>query len=136
MQIKEEPSIVFVEENEHDPQQQQQQQQRIINFLNNTTTTEPAAIVNPDGFVVRRVMDADNSCLFNSIGYCMKHSGSHSKVLRKKIVHDTVLNDPRTVIRRSCIKKPIDEYAEWISKDASWGGQIELTILVKHYVLK
>ena len=127
VQNKEEPSIVFVEEN-NDTTTTTTTTTTNNKFLkDNTATTEPPAIVDPDGFVVRRVMDADNSCLFNSIGYCMKHSRSHSKVLRK-IVHDTVLNDPHTY-SEAVLEKPIDEYAEWISKDASWGGQIELSIL-------
>jgi ubiquitin thioesterase OTU1 len=99
-------------------------------FLDDDLTTtggEPPATVDPDGFVVRRVMDADNSCLFNSIGYCMKRSRTHSKMLRK-IVHDTVLGDPEAY-SEAVLEKPTNEYAEWISKETSWGGQIELSIL-------
>ena len=37
---------------------------------------ESPNMVDPDGFVVRRVMDADNSCLFNSVGYSIQRSRS------------------------------------------------------------
>jgi len=37
----------------------------------------------PDGTaVVRRVIDADNSCLFNAVGYVMQGSRSRASALR------------------------------------------------------
>ena len=40
----------------------------------------------PDGTaVVRRVIDADNSCLFNAVGYVMEGSRSRAPELRYRI---------------------------------------------------
>ena len=86
-------------------------------------------LVDPEGFVVRRVMDADNSCLFNSIGYAMQRSRSHATALRK-VVTDAVLSDP-FAYSEAVLGRPTDEYATWISKQSSWGGQIELSILAR-----
>lgn len=37
----------------------------------------------PDGMVLtRRVIDSDNSCLFNAVGYVMEHGRTHSARLR------------------------------------------------------
>ncbi len=41
----------------------------------------------PDGTaVVRRVIDADNSCLFNAVGYVMQGSRSRAPALRSVLV--------------------------------------------------
>ncbi len=41
----------------------------------------PTSIQLADGScVVRRVMDSDNSCMFNAVGYVMEHSRSMAKV--------------------------------------------------------
>jgi ubiquitin thioesterase OTU1 len=85
-------------------------------------------MTDPDGFVVRRVMDADNSCLFNSIGYVLEHSRSLQSQKYRRLVADAVLQDPITY-NEAFLGKPMDEYAEWISKSQTWGGQIELSIL-------
>lgn len=85
-------------------------------------------MTDPDGFVVRRVMDADNSCLFNSIGYVLEQSRSLQPHNYRKLVAESVLNDPITY-NEAFLGKPVDEYASWILKSTSWGGQIELSIL-------
>ena len=49
-----------------------------------------------DGTIaVRKVIDADNSCLFNAIGYVFFRSLEKAKELRK-VVHDAVLSDSET----------------------------------------
>ena len=87
---------------------------------------EEPPLTDPEGYVVRRVIDADNSCLFNSIGLCMERSRSKAHKLRQ-MVADAVLSDPFTY-NEAFLGKPTDEYATWILNPASWGGQIELSI--------
>lgn len=90
---------------------------------------EEPPLTDPEGYVVRRVMDADNSCLFNSVGYAMEKSRLQPQKYRK-LVADAVLEDPITY-NEAFLGKPMDEYAEWINKNTSWGGQIELSIFSK-----
>ena len=59
-------------------------------------STTSALDIDDDGTVaVRKVIDADNSCLFNAIGYVFFRSLAKAKELRK-VVHDAVLSDPDT----------------------------------------
>jgi ubiquitin thioesterase OTU1 len=81
-----------------------------------------------DGLVaVRKVIDADNSCLFNAIGYIFFRSLHKAKELRK-IVADSILDDEET-FSEIMLGRPPKEYAEWILKPNSWGGQTELYVL-------
>jgi ubiquitin thioesterase OTU1 len=84
-----------------------------------------------DGTIaVRKVIDADNSCLFNAIGYVFFRSLEKAKELRK-VVHDAVLSDSET-FSEAALGKPPREYAEWVLKPESWGGQVELFVLSMH----
>lgn len=84
-----------------------------------------------DGTIaVRKVIDADNSCLFNAIGYVFFRSLEKAKELRK-VVHDAVLSDSET-FSEAALGKPPREYAEWVLKPESWGGQVELFVLSTH----
>ena len=91
-----------------------------------TATEEPPMMVNPDGYAIRRVMDADNSCLFRSISYSYyKKSRNHSNSLRL-LVSETIRKDPITYNQAFLGR---DDYAKWIAQDSSWGGQIDLLVL-------
>lgn len=89
---------------------------------------EPA-IVDPEGYVVRRVVDADNSCLFHSIGYAYRQPTTSSPSLRSAVA-SAILKDP-TTHSEAFLGKPTAEYATWIQDASSWGGQIELSVLSK-----
>jgi len=94
-------------------------------------STTSALEVDDDGTVaVRKVIDADNSCLFNAIGYVFFRSLAKAKELRK-VVHDAVLSDPDT-FSEATLGKPPKEYAEWVLQPNSWGGQVELFVLSTH----
>ena len=82
-----------------------------------------------DMHAIRRVIASDNSCLFNAVGYCCEKSLRESTRLRKVIV-DAIRADPATFDEAFLGKAPT-EYADWISKPNSWGGQVELFILAK-----
>jgi hypothetical protein len=93
--------------------------------------TTSALDIDDDGTVaVRKVIDADNSCLFNAIGYVFFRSLAKAKELRK-VVHDAVLSDPDT-FSEAALGKPPKEYAEWVLRPNSWGGQVELFVLSTH----
>ena len=94
-------------------------------------STTSALDIDDDGTVaVRKVIDADNSCLFNAIGYVFFRSLAKAKELRK-VVHDAVLSDPDT-FSEAALGKPPKEYAEWVLQPNSWGGQVELFVLSTH----
>ncbi|CAL6274074.1 unnamed protein product [Bathycoccus prasinos] len=94
-------------------------------------STTSALDIDDDGTVaVRKVIDADNSCLFNAIGYVFFRSLAKATELRK-VVHDAVLSDPDT-FSEAALGKPPKEYAEWVLQPNSWGGQVELFVLSTH----
>lgn len=84
----------------------------------------------PDGTcVVRRVIDSDNSCLFNAVGYTMEGLRYKAPVLRQVIV-EGVLADSASW-SEAVLGKPPVEYCAWIDDPHHWGGAIELSILAK-----
>ena len=86
------------------------------------------------GFLIRKVVPADNSCLFTSINSLMdngKVDPSQAQDLRKLIAH-IVMSDPKTY-NDAFLGKPNDKYCEWIQKPDSWGGGIELSILCSYF---
>ncbi len=98
----------------------------IIPFEIGLQRVEPQ-FVDPEGFVVRRVVEADNSCLFHSIGYAFQQAPSMSSALRSAVTQ-AVLTDPITY-SDAFLGRPTAEYASWIQEPTSWGGQIEVSIL-------
>lgn len=98
--------------------------------------------------MTRRVIDSDNSCLFNAVGYVMEHSRTQSTRLRcgvllvytceedhhdcncRRVIADAVINDPLTYTDGFLGKEP-EAYCTWIQQPSSWGGGIELSILAR-----
>lgn len=92
----------------------------------------PTCVTMPDGTcVVRRIIDSDNSCLFNSIGYVMEQSRARSAQLRRAVAA-AVSADPFTY-NEGFLGKNNAEYCKWITDPSKWGGAIELSILARHY---
>ncbi|KAI8995938.1 hypothetical protein BC832DRAFT_568073 [Gaertneriomyces semiglobifer] len=79
-----------------------------------------------DGILLVREMKDDNSCLFRSIGYVIERSAEVHARLRK-IVADTILNDPVTY-NEAILGRTPDSYTSWITTPNSWGGAIELAV--------
>jgi len=84
--------------------------------------------------MVRRVVEADNSCMFNSIGYLMnkmRHNTSlgidYSSQYREMIKMQ-VLSD-KEKYNSAFLGKDNEEYAAWITNKEKWGGEIEMSIL-------
>lgn len=74
-------------------------------------------------------MDADNSCLFNAMGYNMERSRSVSSKLRR-VVADAIAADPVT-FNEAFLEKDNAAYQQWILSPQKWGGAIELFIFAK-----
>ncbi|KAJ9509210.1 hypothetical protein QJQ45_001496 [Haematococcus lacustris] len=123
----------------------------------------PTSVALPDGSAVtRRVIDSDNSCLFNAllprclalrlgqVGYVMEGS-RHAAPRLRKVIADTVRADPVTY-NEAFLAKPNEQYCRqllhpaaaastgarwailsWILGKDKWGGAIELSILAAHF---
>lgn len=88
------------------------------------------------GILLKKVVPADNSCLFTSIGYVLNGQvdtdcGSYMRSIIAEHVH----NDPETY-NEAMLGKPNSEYCEWIKRPESWGGAIEVSILSNFYGLE
>lgn len=90
--------------------------------------------VEPDGakgVVLRRVVEADNSCLFNAVGLVREHRRNLGSDLRKVVV-ERIAADPERY-SEAFLAKTNAEYREWLLKDTSWGGAIELSVFAEHF---
>jgi len=85
-----------------------------------------------DGFVVRRIVDADNHCLFNCVGYTLhNHTRLLYNPLRALIAKYIEENKERYT--DVVLGKPRKEYEEWIKRPETWGGAIECSIFSDLY---
>lgn len=74
---------------------------------------------------IRREVDADNSCLFNSIAYLMERSAFNSESAlkyRQKIVN--YLRDDK--FEKTLLDQPKDKYIKYIINPINWGGALEV----------
>uniref|UniRef100_A0A1B6CSE9 Ubiquitin thioesterase OTU n=1 Tax=Clastoptera arizonana TaxID=38151 RepID=A0A1B6CSE9_9HEMI len=94
-------------------------------------TTE--SVLESPGLLMRKVVPADNSCLFTSIGFVMggKVDVTSGSFMRQ-IIAEAVSNDTETY-SEAILGKPNKDYCDWILKTESWGGAIELSILSTFY---
>ncbi|KAF0714076.1 Aste57867_4056 [Aphanomyces stellatus] len=81
---------------------------------------------------VRKVIAADNSCLFNAIGFCLGKGDKNNGETLRHIVKDAILSNP-SVYNATFLGRSVDEYCTWILQPNSWGGEIELSILSAHF---
>jgi ubiquitin thioesterase OTU1 len=92
----------------------------------------PASVARrPRTEAVRVVIDSDNSCLFNAVGYVMRRSLREAPGLRR-VIADVVSGDEFTY-NEGFLGKPNAEYCAWIQDPKHWGGAVELSILAKHF---
>jgi ubiquitin thioesterase OTU1 len=77
---------------------------------NSKVKPTPSCVPTPDGaaVVVRRPIAADNSCLFNAVGYTMHHSTNRAPFLRQ-VVSREVSSDPqvRALCWAACWTRPL-----------------------------
>ena len=91
----------------------------------------PTVYIKGRGTVVLRVMEDDNSCLFRALSYVMGRSMVSVDELRQ-LVAGTIQENPNTYSAAVLEQEP-DKYCEWIKRDSSWGGGIELGIMADFF---
>jgi hypothetical protein len=81
-------------------------------------------------FPLRRVINADNSCLFNALSYACHHCRDlFSPSEWRQVAADAVVDNPDKY-PPSFLGKSADDYATWIKQDSTWGGEIECNVHV------
>jgi len=90
-----------------------------------------------EGILTRKVVPANNSCLFTSINCCMSDGRLDLEVapLMRDIIVGAVSSQP-ALYSEVLLGKPNAEYCQWILKGESWGGAIEVSILSKYYAVE
>jgi len=90
----------------------------------------PPQRTDPDGFLVKRVIPADNSCLFNSIGYSLLNKSlEYPRRLRDQVAK-AVIENPG-YYTEAFLGRPPADYIDFITTPSAWGGQIELLVFSK-----
>ncbi|XP_062128183.1 ubiquitin thioesterase OTU1 [Drosophila sulfurigaster albostrigata] len=86
-----------------------------------------------NGILLKKVVPADNSCLFTSIRFVLngKVDNEGSEMMRH-IIATEVAADPQQY-NDAVLGKSNAEYCAWIQKADSWGGAIEVSILSNYY---
>lgn len=87
--------------------------------------------------MTRRVIDADNSCLFNSVGYCIYGSarGRKAAPTLRTIICEAVMTNPDVFSEPVLGKEPF-EYCQWIMDPQKWAGEIEMVVLSDHFSIE
>jgi ubiquitin thioesterase OTU1 len=92
-------------------------------------------IVRDKPIIVRRVVEADNSCLFHALSYAVgKDRSQHNAAYRAAVAKAILADSDR--YSEAMLGRPPVEYANWITRESSWGGEIELGILSVHLRLE
>ncbi|KMQ84662.1 ubiquitin thioesterase otu1-like protein [Lasius niger] len=94
------------------------------------------SFIDAPGVLMRKVVPADNSCLFTSVGYVLngKVDTSCASFMREIIANAVAADSDE--YSEAFLGRPNAEYCKWILKADSWGGAIELSILSKFYGLE
>jgi len=82
--------------------------------------------------LVRRVIDHDNSCLFNAVGYVLDNRNRQAQELLRAICA-SVIGDNKDQYTEGFLGKKNDDYVVYILNPEKWGGAIELAILADNY---
>ncbi|XP_030076577.1 ubiquitin thioesterase OTU1 [Microcaecilia unicolor] len=84
--------------------------------------------------LVRKVVPADNSCLFTSIYYVVE-GGVYEPACApemRNLIAQIVASDPESYCK-AVLGKTNKEYCDWIRREDTWGGAIEISVLSKFY---
>jgi len=84
------------------------------------------------GFVLKRVIPDDNSCLFHAVSYVLANKAINISNDLRKLVARQIALDPIEYNEAILGKNP-SEYQRWIQQSNSWGGSVELNIFAHHY---
>jgi len=99
--------------------------------LNPTTTAKTATTMK------RLAIDADNSCLFRAIGFCIEFSdtGNPNRVetnkYRQMIAAHVLADGEGGFCCEAVLNMTQAAYAAWILKPEKWGGELEVSILAR-----
>ncbi|KAK3630808.1 ubiquitin-specific protease otu1 [Elasticomyces elasticus] len=85
-----------------------------------------------DGVMVLRVMPDDNSCLFRALSSAVLGSALDGMTELRSVVAQTIQANPE-LYTEGMLEKPPSDYCQWIQREDSWGGGIELSILSQHF---
>ena len=82
----------------------------------------------------RKVIDADNSCLFNSISFLRNGHNNMNNIDMDPIMYRTmighaILSERGKIYRHWLEGKTQQEYARWIQDNEKWGGDVDMRIL-------
>jgi ubiquitin thioesterase OTU1 len=107
---------------------QQPVQQNKNPAITTETHSQPFAALDPQQKnVKRKVVAANNSCLFASISFLFEgHSLAKAAELRQ-LAADVISSDP-TTYSEVLLGKSNNDYVKWLRKDTSWGGSPELVV--------
>lgn len=87
-----------------------------------------------NGILLRKVVPANNSCLFTSVYFVMEDGVLNLDCQKsmRELIASTVKNNP-TFYSEGILGKKNKDYCDWIRNSTSWGGCIECMILSKYY---
>lgn len=99
---------------------------------NKRMKTEPSS--NPRLKLERKVVPADNSCLFTSINYCMSGTlvGSEHSAFMREVIANVVSSDKEKFCE-AYLGRSNSDYCRWIQSKDAWGGAIEVQILSEYF---
>ena len=105
-------------------------------FLNASSNTrcEMCGSSKPILKMKRRVIEADNSCLYNCFGYLLFKSVHMSTKLRE--VCSTVALDDSEKYNSAVLGRDIGDYQRWVCKTDTWGGEVEISMLSEHFQIE
>ncbi|XP_045614111.1 ubiquitin thioesterase OTU1 [Procambarus clarkii] len=90
------------------------------------------------GILLKKVVPSDNSCLFASVYYLINGGeiiGTKQIQEMRQLVATLVKSQPEAY-DEAVLERSNSKYCEWILKDTSWGGAIELSILSQYYEIE
>lgn len=84
--------------------------------------------------MLRRIVPANNSCLFSCFTYTLMNKSRSLEDARKirRIVADKIKSSPQ-VYSEVYLNKDPAIYCSWIMDDNAWGGAIEIAMLAEHF---
>ncbi|KAF9119370.1 ubiquitin-specific protease otu1, partial [Mortierella sp. 14UC] len=91
--------------------------------------------IRDQGLLVLREVEDDNSCLFNAIAYTLDPSMKSNVQGLRQIVAKAIEANP-DAYPDVVLGRPRKDYCDWIRKENSWGGAIELAIFSEYYKIE
>ncbi|KAL5503137.1 hypothetical protein EMCRGX_G010043 [Ephydatia muelleri] len=105
----------------------------VVEKVENQNPVRERSLEAPQEAVLRReVVPADNSCLFKSISILLDGRTRETTSELRDLVGGIIFSDPAKY-NSVFLGRPNMEYVEWIMKNDSWGGGIELSIFSEHF---